>query len=62
MDPLQKLKHIASPSLAQCYQEYKNNPPCMKVDRQNHAECCGCKEPCCTIQIPAIPKDQKERE
>ena len=61
MDPLQKklknIKHCASPSLAQYYEEHKDKLPCMKINRQNHADCCGCKEPCCTVELPKLEQE-----
>jgi len=56
MDPLQKtltnMKHCAAPSLAKCYEEFKQKTKCMKVNMQNHADCCDCKELCCTAELP----------
>lgn len=65
MDPLQKklenIKHCASPSLAKCYDEDKEKPQCMKINRQNHAACCKCQEPCCTVELPKF-KHEKQTE
>lgn len=63
MDPIQKMKHCAAPSLAQAYKQFSQEIKCMRVNAQNHAECCQCKEPCCAIEMPKLKtENQKEHE